>query len=97
MSENADNLIADLVKPGVLVCYYMSDASTARARYRHDGARPVILEVQDTLRAEREAGSLIQVNSIDAERDQAMDIFISAGHVIAVRIEKAADMLGAAS
>jgi hypothetical protein len=40
----------------------------ARATYRHDNARPVILDVDDTLRAAKESAKLIAVDSIDSEK-----------------------------
>lgn len=40
----------------------------ARATYRHDNARPVILDVDDTLRAAKESEKLIAVDSIDSEK-----------------------------
>jgi hypothetical protein len=93
--DNADVLIAELVKEGVTVAYYMRDGSTARATYRHDNARPVVLDVEDTLRASKEQGKLIMVDSIDGENDFTMDTFISPDQAIAVRVEEAGDLLGA--
>lgn len=91
--STADQQVAELVKPGVLIAYYLSDGSTARARYKHDGARPVIEDVETTLSVAKRSGKLIQVDSIDAETNATMDTFIVPQHVIAVRIEKAGDLL----
>lgn len=96
MSESRDNLIADLVKPGVVVAYYLSDGSTARARYPHDGARPVVEDVEATLALAKRTGKLLAVDSIDAETDATMDTFIVPQHVIAVRVEKGLDLAGVA-
>ena len=43
----------------------------------------------------KKTGKLIQVDSIDEERDYNMDIFIVPQHVVTVRIEKSGDRLEA--
>jgi hypothetical protein len=82
-------------QPSLIVAYYMSDSSTARASYGHDGQRPVIEDVE-TLCESKPSGKLIQVDSIDAETDLTMDTFIVPSHVIAVRIEKGLDLASVA-
>jgi hypothetical protein len=93
--DPVDTLIADLVAPGVLVVYYLSDGTTARARYFHDGARPIIKDIQDTLTAAKESNSLIQVESSDIDDGAQFDIYIHPDHIVEVKIEKAGDLLGA--
>jgi hypothetical protein len=95
MSESTvEQQIAELVRPGVLVAFYMADGSTARSRYVHDGARPVVEDVEATLSVAKRSGKLLQVDSIDAETDSTMDTFIVPSHVIAVRVEKKLDLAG---
>jgi hypothetical protein len=43
----------------------------------------------------KQSGKLSQVDTIDAETDATMDVYIVPQHVIAVRIEKMGDLLGA--
>ena len=43
----------------------------------------------------KKTGKLIQVDSIDGERDYNLDIFIVPQHVVTVRIEKSGDRLEA--
>jgi hypothetical protein len=50
VAESPDNLIADLVKPGVAVSYHLSDGSTARASYVAGG----IENVETLLQQKRE-------------------------------------------
>jgi hypothetical protein len=95
MSDPTDNLITDLVTPGVLVVYYLSDGTTARARYYHDSARPIILDIQDTIKAAKESSSLIQVESSDIDDGAQFDIWIHPDHIVEIKIEKQADPLGA--
>jgi hypothetical protein len=80
--STVEQQIADLIKPGVVDAWYLSDGSTARSRYPHDGARPVIEDVEATLSLAKRSGKLIQVDSIDAETDSAMDTFIVPQHVV---------------
>ena len=96
LGDPTENLAADLRKPGRVVAYYLSDGSTARAAYLHDDARPMVLDVMDTLAAAKEAGKLIQVDSIDDDDGHSLELFIDPNHVVSVKVEKAAasDSLG---
>jgi hypothetical protein len=85
---STDNLIADLVTSGVLVVYYLSDGTTARARYFHDGKRPIILDIQDTITAAKESNSLVQVKSSDIDDGAQFDIYIHPDHIVEIKIEK---------
>jgi len=58
-------------------------------------ARPFIEDLETTLSAAKRSGKLLQVDSIDAETDSTMDTYVSAHHVIAVRVEKGLDLAGA--
>jgi hypothetical protein len=78
------------------VAFYLSDGTTARSRYLHDGQRPVIEDVETTLSVAKRSGKLIQVDSLEAETDSTMDTFIVPSHVIAVRAEKKLDLVGVA-
>jgi hypothetical protein len=93
VSDNPDNLIADLTTPGVVVAYYLSDGSSARARY----PAGTIEDVETTLSVAKRTGKLIQVDSIDTLKGENMDTYIVPSAVIAVRVERAAagDLLGA--
>lgn len=62
--STVEQQVAELIKPGVLVAFYLSDGSTARSRYIHDGARPIIEDVETTLSVAKRSGKLIQVDSI---------------------------------
>jgi hypothetical protein len=77
----------------VVVTYYLSDGSTARARYPAGD----IEAVEDTLRLARRTGKLLQVDSIDNLKEENMDRYIVPSAVVAVMIERAAvaDLLGA--
>jgi hypothetical protein len=87
--------IQDLVRPRVLVVYYLSDGTTARARYFHDRQRSVIEDVADTLFAAQKKGRLIQVDSSDIDNGAQFDIYIHPAHIVEIKIEKAGDLLGA--
>jgi hypothetical protein len=95
MAENADNLIADLVKPGRVVAYGMVDGTTARASAIHDKTRPMVLDVMDTLAAAKESGKFLQVDSIDDDSGNHMDLFINVDAVVSVKIESVGNILGA--
>ena len=90
--------IAELVKPRVLVAFYMADGSTARSRYVHDGAPPGWLAKTWKTRSllPREPGTSWPWTSIAAETDSTMDTFIVPQHVIAVRAGKKLDLAGVA-
>jgi hypothetical protein len=95
--DSTDNLVADLTAPGVLVFYYLADGTTARARYFHDGARPIIEDVEDTLKASQEAGKLIPVDSLDSEVGGTLRRYIVPAAVVAVGHEEQTDVLAPVS
>jgi hypothetical protein len=79
------------------VAYQLVDGTTARKSYVHDGARPMVRDVMDTLAAAREADKLIQVDSLDEDLGHSMELWINPAHAVAVKVEKSevSDMLGA--
>jgi hypothetical protein len=90
VSDSSDNLIADLTAPGVVVVYYLSDGSTARARY----LAGTIEDVEATLSVARRTGKSIQVDSADSGTDGTMEIYLVPQQVVMVKIERAGDPLG---
>jgi hypothetical protein len=83
--------VAELVKPGILVVFYLSDGTTARARY----PAGTIEDVESTLALARRTGKLLAVDSADSDRDAAMQTYLVPQHVVMVKIERAGDLLGA--
>ena len=51
-----DDLIADLVKPGVAVSYHMGDGSTARARYPFPPGADLVEGVENRTYYEKNGG-----------------------------------------
>lgn len=92
-ADDPTQIIADLTTPGILVAFYLSDGTTARARY----PAGTIEDVETTLSLAKRTGKLIQVDEADSDTDHTMDIFIVPSHVVLVKIEKnsAGGLLGA--
>jgi hypothetical protein len=51
--------------------------------------------VETTLSLAKRTEKLIQVDSIDEETSASMDTYVIPQHIVAVRIEKQGDLLGA--
>jgi hypothetical protein len=78
------------------VAFYMSDGSTGRSVFPHDGSTDSVDAIEALLREKKRAGKLLQVDSIDINSGSGSDIFIVPGHVIAVIVQKSLDLSGVA-
>jgi hypothetical protein len=90
-----ENLAADLRPHGVTVAFQMVDGTTARNNYLHDGKADVISDVETTLSVAKRSGKMIQVDSIDDDHGHHMELFIVPSQVVAVKVEKVFDVVGA--
>jgi predicted DNA-binding WGR domain protein len=67
----------------VSVAYYLSDGSTARARYPFDGQSDAVEEVETLIREKRRTGFGLAVDSLDSDQGVTAERFISPAHVVA--------------
>jgi hypothetical protein len=83
-ADDPTQIVADLTTPGILVAFYLSDGTTARARY----PAGTIEDVETTLSLAKRSGKLLAVDSADSDDDHAMEIYLVPQHVVMVKIEK---------
>jgi hypothetical protein len=93
--SSPDDLIADLVKPGVAVSYHMGDGSTARARYPFPAGSDPMEGVENLLRDKRRTGSLLAVDSLDDLEEAGTDLYAVVQHIVAVTVQKGFDLIAA--
>jgi hypothetical protein len=93
---STDDLILDLVKPGVQVSYHMGDGSTARCAYPFPAGSDPLEGVENLLREKRRTGSLLAVDSIDDDEGAGSDLYVVAQEIVAVRVQKGFDLIAAA-
>jgi hypothetical protein len=87
MSADPTQIVADLTTPGILVAFYLSDGTTARAHY----PAGTIEDVETTLSLAKRSGKLLAVDSADSDTDASMQIYLVPQHVVMVKIEKPLD------
>jgi hypothetical protein len=95
MTENADNLIADLVARGVLVSFWLCDGTTARQRYPWDGGDDLAEAVETTISVAKRSGKGILVESLDSEEGGGKLRFISPSHIVSWTIQPEANLTAA--
>ena len=82
-TETTARLVADPSLTSVSVAYYLSDGSTARARYPWDGQGDAVEAVETLIREKRRSGSGLAVDSLDSDQDVNAERFISPNHICA--------------
>jgi hypothetical protein len=82
-TETTARLAVDPSLTSVLVAYYLSDGTTARARYPWDGKSDAVEAVETLIREKKRSGSGLAVDSLDSEQDANAERFIAPSHIVA--------------
>jgi hypothetical protein len=95
MTENAENLIADLVARGVLVSLWLSDGPRRDRDIPGMGGDDLAEAVETTVSVAKRNGKGILVESLDSEEGGGKLCFISPSHIVSWTIQPEANLTAA--